>query len=171
METRILLILLLSCSGLRAGTNPPSEASIKQSLVVMQARKSLDVMAGQLDAMMKNAMQQITQGQPVPPEAQKSFDKCRAEVVAVVQEQFTWEEMEPMYTRIYQKSFTQDEVDGMIGFYKTPAGQGMISKMPVVMQNTMNETMKMMGPMVQRIQKMQQEVVAQMQASKEQKKS
>jgi hypothetical protein len=101
-----------------------------------------------------------TQGQSVPPGAQAVFDKCRADVVTVLKEQFTWDKLEPMYQRIYQKSFSQDEVNGMIAFYKTPAGQSVVSKMPLVMQNTMGETMKMMGPMMQRIQAMQQEVAA-----------
>ncbi len=74
--------------------------------------------------------------------------------------------LEPMYVRVYQKSFTQGEVDGMIAFYKTPAGQAVINKMPVVMQNTMNEVQQMMAPAVQRIQRMQQDVIAEMQAEK-----
>ena len=169
MFIRILFVILLCGSAVRAADNSPSEASIKKLLDVMQVHKSLDAIAGQLDMIMKNAMQQVTQGQPVPAEAQKSFDNCRAEIVTVLKEQFTWDKMEPMYVRIYQKSFTQDEVSGMTAFYLTPAGRSVVTKMPLVMQNSMNETMKMMGPMMQRIQQMQQEVVAEMQASKEKK--
>jgi len=38
--------------------------------------------------------------------------------------------------------------------------------MPVVMQNTMNELQQMMQPMMQRIGRMHQEVVAEIQAEK-----
>jgi len=164
-----ILVLLLSSSIACAADNPPSEASIKQLLEVMQAHKNVDAMMGQMDTIMKNAFQQATQGQSIPPEAQKIFDKCRTDIGTVFKEQFTWEKLEPMYTRIYQKSFTQDEVNGMIGFYKTPTGQSVVAKLPLVMQNSMNETMKMMGPMMQRIQQMQQEVVAQMHSSQQKK--
>jgi hypothetical protein len=71
-----------------------------------------------------------------------------------------------MYVRIYQKSFTQGEIDGLIAFYKTSTGQALLTKMPVVMQNTMNELQQMMQPMMQRIGRMQQEVVAEIQAEK-----
>lgn len=169
MITRILLVLLLCGSLVRAAEAPPSDASIKQLLAVMQVRKSLDALGAQIDTIMKNAMEQVTKGQPVPPEAQKSFDKCRADVVTVMKEQFTWDKMEPMYIRIYQQTFTQDEVNGMIAFYQTATGQSVVSKLPLVMQNSMNETMKMMGPMMQRIQQMQKEVVTEMQASREKK--
>jgi hypothetical protein len=45
-------------------------------------------------------------------------------------------------------------------FYKSSTGQALLTKMPVVMQNTMNEMQQMMQPMMQRIGRMQQEVVA-----------
>ena len=89
--------------------------------------------------------------------------------MAILKEMFEWNKLEPMYLRVYQKSFTQQEVDGMIAFYKTPAGQAVISKMPVVMQNTMNEMQQMMGPMMQKIQRMQQDVVAEMKAEGQKK--
>lgn len=90
-------------------------------------------------------------------------------MMAALKEMLDWNKLEPLYVRVYQKSFTQSEVDGMIAFYKTPAGQAVISKMPAVMQNTMNEMQQMMGPMMQRLQKMQQEVVAEMKAESEKK--
>jgi hypothetical protein len=52
----------------------------------------------------------------------------------------------------------------MIAFYKTPAGQAVITKMPLVMQNTMNEMQGLMEPMVQKIERMQQNVAAEMKA-------
>jgi hypothetical protein len=167
MSTRFLVALSLAVSPFAyAADTPPSEASIKQLLEVTHARQVLDTIMSQMDGMMKNVMQQVTQGQPIPPEVQKTFDTARTEIMGVFKDQFTWEKMEPMYTRIYQKSFNQQEVEGMIAFYKTPTGQAVISKMPAVMQNSTNETMQMMGPLIQRIQKMQQEMVAEMQAAK-----
>jgi hypothetical protein len=156
-------------TGAGAAGNPASEASIKELLEITHARKLLDTMMSQMDDVMKNAMQQATQGQPPPPEAQKTFDKCRSEVITAMQQQFTWDKLEPMYMRIYQKSFNQSEVNGMIEFYKTPVGQAVINKMPVVMQNSMNEVMQMMGPMMQRIERMQKDVVAQLQTKKSKK--
>ncbi len=71
--------------------------------------------------------------------------------------------------RIYQKSFTQQEVDGMIGFYKTSSGQALINKMPVVLQNTLNEMQQMMAPMMQRMRQDQQAVLAEIKAESEKK--
>lgn len=179
MLKRTLLILSLCGSvtyaadpaspGSGAAGNPPSEASIKQLLETAQAHKTVDAVMVQMDALMKQAVQQATQGRPVPPKVQGDIDKRQAEVMAGLKEMLVWSKLEPLYIRVYQKSFTQQEVDGMIGFYKTPAGQAVMSKMPVVMQNTMNEMQQMMGPMMQKIRQMQQEVVAEMKAEGEKK--
>ncbi len=149
-----------------AAENTPSEASIKQLLEVGRAHKLLDAMVAQMDAYMKQAMQQATQGQRMTPQIQKDIERRQAEMMAAMKELIDWNKLEPMYVRIYQKSFTQGEIDGLIAFYKTSTGQALLTKMPVVMQNTMNELQQMMQPMMQRIGRMQQEVVAEIQAEK-----
>ena len=173
MLKHILIVLALSSSIVcaanpttpnPAGGTPPSEASIKQLLEVGQAHKLIDTMMAQMDTFMKTAMQQATQGQQVAPKVQKDIEKRQAEMAGAMKEMLDWNKLEPLYVRVYQKSFTQDEVDGMIAFYKTPTGQAVLTKMPLVMQNTMSEMQQMIAPMMQRIKQMQQEVAAEIQA-------
>ena len=171
MLKRILLVLALSCPVAYAVDTPPSEASIKQLLAVTEVHKLLDSWVAQMDGLMKNAMQQATQGQSVSPQIQKDIDKRVSETTSMFKEILDWNKLEPMYVRVYQKSFTQAEVDGMLAFYKTPAGQAVINKLPVVMQNTMTEMQTMMGPVMQRVQRMQRDVVAEIQAEKAKKGS
>ena len=168
-----IILLILCCSTFafaaenqpppaNAASNPPSEASIKELLELAQARKLVDSVMKQMDTLMLQTIQQATQGQDIPPKVQKDIDKRQAEVVALLKDLLEWSKLEPMYVRIYQKTFTQQEVDGMIAFYKTPAGQAVISKMPTAMQNTMDEMQQMMTPVMQRMQRMQQDVIAEM---------
>jgi uncharacterized protein len=174
MIKRILLTILLCSSVAMAADNssptapapssPPSEASIKQLLELAQARKLIDSVMGQMDNLMQQSIAQATRGQQIPPKVQKDIDQRRAETVAMMKELLDWSKLEPMYLRVYQKTFSQQEVDGMIAFYKTPAGQAVIAKMPVVMQNTIEEMQQMMSPVIQKIQKMQQDVVTGMKA-------
>jgi hypothetical protein len=176
MIKRILAILLLCGSAVYAAetsspsapapANPPSEATIKQILEVMQARKLVDSMIGQMDTLMLQTIAQATQGQAIPPKIQKQIDQQRSEMMAMMKDLLAWEKLEPLYVRVYQKTFTQQELDGMLAFYKTPVGAAMIAKMPAVMQNTMEEMQSMMGPVMDKMQRMQKDVVAQMKADK-----
>jgi uncharacterized protein len=152
-----------------APSNPPSEASIKQLLELAQARKLVDSVMAQMDNLMQQTIAQATRGQKIPAKVQKDIDQQRAEMVTMMKELLDWTKLEPMYVRIYQKTFTQQEIDGMIAFYKTPAGQAVLSKMPAAMQNTIDEMQQLMGPVMQRMQKMQQDVVAGMKAESKNK--
>lgn len=176
MLKRILIVLSLSCSLVYATDPPkpasaaagktPSEASVKQLLEVMQARKIVDTMMTQMDVIMKNAVKQVTQGRPIPANVQTEIDKQQSEITTMMREILEWSKLEPVYLRAYQKSFTQEEIEGIIAMYRSPAGQTILNKMPIVMQNTTNEMQQIMAPIMQRIQRMQQEVVAKIQAER-----
>ena len=179
MFKRILLLLLFCGSFVYAAenpspaapatANPPSEASIKQLLEVTQARKLIDSIMSQMDNLMQQAVVQAAQGREIPDNVQKEIDRQRAEMVAMMKELLDWKKLEPMYVRIYQKTFTQQELDGMLAFYKTPAGAAVIAKMPAIMQNTMDEMQGMMGPVMEKVQRLQQDVVARMKDAKKNK--
>ncbi len=47
--------------------------------------------------------------------------------------------MLPIFMRTYRESFTQDELDGMTAFYKTPAGQAVVKKMQQIQRETVQE--------------------------------
>ena len=179
MLTRALVILTLGVSLVHAADNPspspspspaasaaptPTEASIKQLLEVAQTHKLVDAVMRQIDNLMLEAIARATKGQQIPDKVQKDIDQRRSEVISLMKELLDWKKLEPMYVRIYQKSFTQPEVDGMIAFYKTPAGQAMIGKMPAVMQSSIDEMQQSMGPVMEKIQRMQQEVADEMKA-------
>jgi uncharacterized protein len=179
MFKRILPLLLL-CGSIAlaadnssptspAPSNPPSEASVKQLLEVAQARKLIDSVMKQMDNLMQQSIAEATQGQKIPPKVQKDIDAQSGEMMTMMKELLDWKKLEPMYVRVYQKTFSQQEVDGMIAFYKTPAGQAVIGKMPAVMQNTIEEMQQLMGPVMQKMQKMQQDVVAKMKAESKNK--
>ena len=175
MSTRIVLILTLCASFLRAAENPspasapPTEASIKQLLEVAQAHKLVGSVMTQMDNLMQQTIAQAIKGQQVSPKVQKDIDRRRAELVAMMKELLDWKKLEPMYVRIYQKTFSQQEVDGMLAFYRTPAGQAVLSKMPTAMQNTIDEIQASMAPVMQKMQQMQQEVVAEIKAESKNK--
>jgi uncharacterized protein len=171
MFTRNLFVFTLCVSLVHAADTPsaapapvPTEASIKQLLEVAQAHKLIDSVMAQMDNLLQQTIAQATKGQQIPAKVQKDIDQRRAEVLAMMKDLLDWKKLEPMYVRIYQKTFSQQEVDGMIAFYKTPAGQAVMSKMPVAMQNTIDEMQQMMGPVMQRMQQVQQDVVAEMKA-------
>jgi uncharacterized protein len=147
------------------GDPPASEASIRQLLEVTQSRQLLDDLSAQLDQMMRTSMQQALAGKQFSVEQQKILDDMRTKLVKIFGEHLQWDQLEPMYLDIYKKSFTQNEVDGMLAFYKTEAGKALIAKMPLAMQNTMQATQSKMAALMPQVQQLQRETVERLKAT------
>lgn len=161
----ILLMLIMFCTTAYGAENKPSDESIKELLRVTESQKLLDSMTGQIDNLLKSSMQQALQGKTITKKEQKQADDIRNKMIVIFKEEMNWEVFEPLFTQIYRDSFTQQEVDGMLAFYKSPSGQAVIKKMPLVMQYTMTEMQKRMGPIYQKIAKMTKETIAEMKAN------
>ncbi len=162
---RLVLALALACSAAFAADTKPSEASIKELLTLSDAPKLIDGVMGQVDQMMKGMIAQNTKGQQLNAKQQAAIDAFQSKYSALMREEFSWAKIEPMYVRIYQNSLNQDEIDGMLAFYKTPAGQAVIKKMPALMQQIMAEMPAMMGPLMQKMQPLAQQLAADLKAA------
>jgi hypothetical protein len=89
-------------------------------------------------------MQQAAQGKTLTAEQQRIFDAVPARFVAVMRAEFGWAKMKPMYVQLYRDTFEQEEIDGLIAFYRSPVGQAFTSKMPLIMQKSMALTQAQM---------------------------
>src|SRR6202021_1725294 len=116
-----------------------SYASIRQMLELTNAQQMVAGMKAQMTTMMNAGMQNAMRGQTVTPERQAILDRMAAKMSAVFDEMLSWDALLPIYLRTYRDSFTQDEIDGAIKFYKSAAGQAYVKKLPLVMQNVMRE--------------------------------
>ena len=153
------VIALIYSSAFAAGV-PVSEASVREMLAVAEVRKLVDGMKPQFEAFIKTSMQQAMGGRVLSPDEQKIADKMGSKMAEIMSAEMSWEKLEPLYLIIYQRSFTQEEVDGMLAFYKSPAGVALVRKMPLVMKESMNAMQQLMGPLMERIQKATEEAVA-----------
>jgi hypothetical protein len=134
------MVWMLICGAAAAANNAPaSDASIRQMLELTDAQQTIAGMKGQMTAMMNMSMQNATKGQTITPERQAILDRMTANMSAVVTDILNWDDLLPIYLRTYRAAFTQDEIDGIIKFYKSPAGRAYVKKLPLLMQNLMGE--------------------------------
>ena len=146
-----------------ADSSPASDESVRQLLELTDAHKLIDAAKAQVNTMVTAALQDAAQGKTLTPARQAVVERMHAKMIAMVDEMLNWDTLLPMYMRIYQESFTQDELDGMTAFYKTPAGQAVVRKMPLVMQRVLGEMQVMLKPMQEKIREIQQQTVRELQ--------
>lgn len=157
------LIFLMASSAVFAA--PASEDSIRQLLAVTKTRGTVEGMQTQLRETMHKTVQQAMRGKIPNIEQQEAIDNMENKLVALLNREFAWEILEPSYIRRYQEFFSEEEVAGMLSFYRTPVGQAVVNKMPALMQQLMLEMQEMrqrLGPEVRRIQ---QEFISELKAA------
>lgn len=158
-----LIVLLFSSTV--AVSAPASENSIKELMSVTQMQKLLDGVRAQVDSEFNNAIKQALKGETPSHSQQQAIDNMKDRMSALIQGELTWEKLEPMYVSLYKESFSEEEVAGMLSFYKTPAGQAVIYKLPVLTQKTMLEIQKIISGVTPQMQKIQKDFLAEMKAA------
>lgn len=131
---------------------PPTESSVEDLLAVTQTEKVMESFFANFEGSMRQGMAAAVQGRALTEEQRKVLEAAPRRFVAVLREEMSWESMRPMYVRIYQETFTQEEIDGLIAFYRTPAGSAFIAKMPVVMQKSSEMMQSRIAPMARKMQ-------------------
>jgi hypothetical protein len=165
MKKLVVWVALLAAAPAFAQNQPASEASIRELMTITNSKALLDQTYGQLDGLMENAMREAMDGKTGTPEQERLMAEMRARLVTLVREEMSWEKLEPSYMQLYAATFSQAEVDGMNDFYKSPAGQAVIAKMPQLMQSLMQTVMTDMQRLMPRMQALEKEYKAKLEAA------
>lgn len=161
----LALALVVAVSTHAASDERPSAESVKQLLEATGSRKLMDTVLSQMDAGMQRGIEEALKGTQISPAQQSIIDEMRAKYMALMQEEFTWDTVEPLIVDVYQKTFTQEEVNGMLKFYRSQIGKSMVAKMPQAMAATSQIMQSRMSTVFPKIQDIQRNTLHKLQAS------
>ncbi len=94
-----------------------------------------------------------TQMGNVPAEQRAAVNELMDKLTTLIANRLNWDSLKPAFVKLYSDTYTEEEVEGMIVFYKTPVGRAMLEKMPALMQKAMaisQDTMRDILPEIQR---------------------
>jgi hypothetical protein len=122
---------------LLAGTAFADEASRKaKAEEVLKLTNSEQMMKQMIDR--ARAMQTARASKLDLPEDQKAqAEALQNKIMQVISDRMSWEKLKPQFVQIYADTYTDEELDGIVAFYKSPAGQAMLAKMPEIMTKSM----------------------------------
>ena len=160
MKIAHALVALAACWSLGAVAAPPTDASIQELLKVTRSESMMENVHASMEHVMRAATADVRQREQLSPAQQKALDQFPARFAALVQEESSWAVMEPEMVAIYRDSFTQDEIDAQLAFYRTPGGQAVIAKMPMVVQKSMEMGQRQMQRLVPKMQALIEETLS-----------
>jgi len=164
---RVLALLLLAAASVAAAAPAPdakpTAASVKQLFQVMHNSNIVDSYMKQVESTLRSSIQQASAGQPPNAQKQKIMDDLQAKILALVQQQLQWQDVEPILVEVYRDTFSQPEIDAMLSFYKSPAGQAVITKLPTATQESMARLQARVNALTPQIMQLEKDGAARMQ--------
>ena len=163
---RILVALTLFSAAVACRAEPPSTESIEALLVATKSEAIMESVNANMENNLRQGMAQTMAGKKITPKLQHFLDNAPRQFAEAMREELSWATLKPMYVQLYQESFTQEEVDGLIAFYRSPAGEALTNKMPLVMQKTMLLVQSRVASMMEKMRIATARAMADAQSSK-----
>jgi hypothetical protein len=132
---------------------PASKADIERYLDAMHSRTMMKNMMGTMTIQMhKMVHEQMEKQSNLPPDFEAKMDKITDDMF----NNFPVDELIDVMIPVYQKHLTKGDIDALVAFYSSPAGQKFIKEMPAITSESMQAAsgiiQKMSANAMQRVQ-------------------
>lgn len=168
-STLALIVFLVFTSAGYAQQNPSDAPASKEDIThLMDVMHSRDMMVTVMNLMSKQTSQmvhqQVSQQRDLPADAEARIDK----MVQDMFKNFPVDDLIDAMIPVYQKHFTKGDIDAVVAFYSTPAGQKFLKEMPAITQESMQASMGIAQKMVAKMQQQIQADIDQMRQENQQ---
>lgn len=94
------------------------------------------------------------------PEGTEVRERLKKEMLAWISETLTWDKLKNITVDLYLDIFSEEEINELITFYRSPLGRKMLNRMPEVIQKTMQKTQAIVQQSMPEFQRRIQKVIA-----------
>jgi hypothetical protein len=132
-QHRIALLLVLAlCIPVAARADEASHrAKAEEMMSLLHTEKQVQQIEDNITKSVADAADKAT-GTDATPDAKAKADDFKKQAVQLVGAQVSWKVMKPQFADAYVKNFTEEQLDAIIVFYKSPAGVALLTNMPDV---------------------------------------
>jgi hypothetical protein len=133
------------------------QAKVKELFAVMHMERNLDEMMQSMRIQVKMVAENGEGSRPMTPAQKKIEQNFINNALQVVNQSFSWPVLEPAYVKLYMGTYTESELDGILAFYKSPAGQAMLNNDSHLKAGVMQIVHSHMGDFEAKIQALEQQ--------------
>src|SRR5260370_38999637 len=151
---RLTVVCTLLFAPLAFADQASKSAKIEQLLAAMNVEQQQKEMLSQIQQLVTS---QVKSQMPSQPDAAKIED-LQKKMFALIGEETSWQKMKPVFVQVYNDTYTEPEIDGILAFYKSPAARAMADKQPTLTSKMMTSIQTQMSEMMTMCQKLLQPV-------------
>lgn len=131
-------LLLVSSSTFAAQA---TDLQIEKLMQVMNTKEllqsTLEQIRPQLDQQAYGIVQSIVKNKTLKPQEQIVANELADKIFEQSQKSMAWENMKPIYQKIYSNIYNAEEVQAQIDFYSSQIGQSILKKGPIIAKESM----------------------------------
>ncbi|HWQ55507.1 MAG TPA: DUF2059 domain-containing protein [Bryobacteraceae bacterium] len=143
-------VTLLWCASPVRADEASKSARAEELVQLMQG----DQMIKMMEPMMKGMAGMVKPDMPA--EERVKIGEMQRKLMALVADRLS--KARPALAKVYADTYTEEEIDGILAFYKSPVGKAFLEKMPEVMQRSAPMMMVLMRGLQPEIRKMMEEM-------------
>jgi hypothetical protein len=132
----------------------------EELLTLMDVQNKMDQMVNTIKQMQMAQLQRMN----IPPEASEMAKSFQSQMMDLMAKEMNWDNVKQDYISVYVDTFTEQELKGIIGFYKSPAGKAFVKKSPEMMKRSMDISQKRMERITPKIQEMTKKMMEELKA-------
>ena len=153
----LMLITLTLMAPVSAQADEASkQAKVKELFAVMHMDHTLDRMRSAMQSQVQATAKGAAGTEQMTPDKQKMQQEFVNNSMKVVDANFGWPVLEPAYVKLYADTYTEAELDGILTFYKSPAGQALLTKSPELSAGSMQIVHSRMGDFQPKMQALEE---------------
>jgi hypothetical protein len=165
----LLCIALTFATATHAQTASPAgdasrQAKAEQLFALMRMEQTYAQLMTQVTDQTDQMIKQVLPEDAMSDAQQKQLAVFKVKVNAMVADMMSWTALEPDYVKLYADTYSEDELDGIIVFYRSPVGQKMLAKTPDLMKASSVIAMNHMGLLEPKLKQMMDDFERQVKA-------
>jgi hypothetical protein len=158
MKRLAFLLCLLFCLPPTAHADAASKhAKVQEMLELLRIDRAMDQVMNMVQQQATADTNAQLTGKGASEDQKARVDAFQKQLFQFVEDQIGWKSMQNDYIDMYSQTFTEDEIDGILAFYKSPAGAALIAKTPELTSKASVLVAKKMLTLKPEIQKMVQD--------------
>jgi hypothetical protein len=157
----VLVVMMAVAPCCARADGAAKQAKVHELLVTMHMDHTVDSMMHSI----AKQLFEVPDANRLTPAQQKLTQNFQDRAMKIVSDRVGWKAVEPDYVKLYENTYSEQEIDGMLAFYKSLAGQAMLAKAPQLSAGVMQIVHSHMGDYQPKMQALQDEYMKQMTAA------
>jgi uncharacterized protein len=156
MKKSIILIITTMIFLVAPAVAGQKEDLAKEMLNLSDMQKMIDQIVAQVQQMQAAQLKLLS----IPEKDQEKVLQFQSKLTKKIFDAMSWDKMEAEYITLFSTVYTVEELKAIVEFYKSPAGQSMLKKQPMLMQKTMQIAQSKIQSLLPELKKMTEDFSA-----------